>query len=200
MRRSPFQIAVGFTILSGCLAAQQPPSPPPGLSLGQRAVFQLESTFSPTAFLASSASAGINQWRDHPWEWGQGMAGYGRRFAYRFARHGVAQGIELGVGALLGEDPRYFRSNRNGVWSRTRYALRHTFIVAGNGGEERFAISRMTGHYGSAWIANTWLPARLTGPGDVILRGTISIGWDAARNLFSEFWPDIRRKLPGSRR
>ncbi len=171
------------------------------MTFRERAGFQVQSAANPLSLLVAGFSAGINQWRDHPSEWGQGMSGYGRRFGYRLARHGVSQGIEFGVGAVLGEDPRYHPSNRAGFWPRTWYAVSRSFVARRNGGNT-FAFSRMAGHYGSAFIANTWLPERLTQPGDALARGTVSIGWDAAKNVFLEFWPDLKRKFfqPKNRR
>ncbi len=113
------------------------------LTFNARVNLHLRCLVSPRGLLLSGAAAGINQWRDHPWEWGQGAAGYGRRYAYRTARHGAKHGIEFGAGELLGEDPRYHRSAERGFWRRTRYAVAHTFIARGRDGEDRFAFARM---------------------------------------------------------
>jgi hypothetical protein len=41
--------------------------------------------FGPFHFLMAGAQAGITQWQDNPREWGQGAAGYGRRFGNYYA-------------------------------------------------------------------------------------------------------------------
>ena len=40
----------------------------------------VKNTVGPFRLVVSAASAGIDQWRDRPEEWGQGMKGYGRAF------------------------------------------------------------------------------------------------------------------------
>ena len=39
----------------------------------------LKNAFSPSSLAESGASAGIDQWSNHPVEWGQGSTGYARR-------------------------------------------------------------------------------------------------------------------------
>ncbi|MEK7405993.1 MAG: hypothetical protein AAB225_12865 [Acidobacteriota bacterium] len=185
--------AAALLAAGGRLAAQQE------LTFHARLDTHLQCLISPRGLLLSGAAAGINQWRDHPWEWGQGAAGYGRRYAYRNARHGARHGIELPVGALLGEDPRYHRSGERGFWKRTRYAIAHTIIARGRDGKDHFASARLASLYGSAFLANTWYPDRLNTTRHALARGTISVGWGVAENVFDEFWPDIKRKLFGRR-
>src|SRR5690349_13147899 len=46
----------------------------------------VKSTVGPFRLAWTGVSAGIEQWRDHPEEWGQGMKGYGKRYASSFGQ------------------------------------------------------------------------------------------------------------------
>jgi hypothetical protein len=157
--------------------------------------FYLRKTYGPIGIGRSLFLAGINQWRDDPTEWGQGMEGYGRRFASKFAHHTVRRTIQLGAGIWLREDPRYFRSERTGFWPRTSYAVAQTFITRKDDGGSRLAISRLIAVFGAALISRTWQPEDNRTVKNGLTNGAISLGWDIGNKIFEEFWPDIRRRL-----
>jgi hypothetical protein len=76
-----------------------------------------------------------------------------------------------------------------------RHALAHTVITRNDSGGREFAVWRFAGNYGAQFVSNAWRPERYTGVSDTLGRGTVSIGYDAASNLFKEFWPDIRKHV-----
>src|SRR5947209_2995410 len=51
-----------------------------------------------------------------PDEWGRGTSGVARRYAEREADVAISNTIEAGLGAIWGEEPRYIRSGRKGIW------------------------------------------------------------------------------------
>jgi hypothetical protein len=171
------------------------PQPEPPFTLTQRYEKLLWTVAGPGAVIKTAAVAGIAQWRDKPPEWGQGMDGYGRRVGYRFLRRAVNNSIEFSVGALIGEDPRYFRSKSPAFWGRIGHAAGSAFVSPVEGGGRRVAFARFSGAYGGAWISNAWYPERLHSPGAVLRRGSYSLGGEILGNLWREFWPDVRRKL-----
>jgi len=61
-------------------------------------------TFGPQDLLKRSALAGIAQWRNHPPEWEQGLAGYGCRFSSSYGQHAIKKTIQFSIGAALKED------------------------------------------------------------------------------------------------
>jgi hypothetical protein len=173
-------------------------APPPAdhhLTLGQRAGMYALASVGPMSFLSAAVSAGVNQWRDEPPEWGQGGAGLGRRFGGRMAVNATGNAIEFGASALLGEDTRYFPSGRKGVAGRASYALIRTFVAPRQDGRRTLAASRFIGAYGSAFLANTWYPDRVSNTPSALRRGSWSILAGAGGNVFKEFWPDIKRRL-----
>jgi hypothetical protein len=152
----------------------------------------------PGSLFTAGLGAGIGQWRDEPPEWGQGGAGYGRRFGNHMAANALKQAISFGAGAALREDPRYFRSGKKGLWPRAWSAIERTFIIPKQGGGDGLAYSRLLGAYGGGFLSNTWYPGR-GGPAEAVLRGSIMLGGDVGGNLFREFWPEIRTRVFGKR-
>lgn len=58
------------------------------------------------------------------------------------------------------------------------------------------AWGRFAGAVGSNVVQNTWLPSRLTTPKETALRIASSLLGRLASNVWLEFWPDLRRRLP----
>jgi hypothetical protein len=165
------------------------------LSVGDKAKLHAYRVYAPSGFLKSSVSAAYNQWDNDPPEWGQGMAGYGRRYGHRILNRGVENVIGFGVVAALKEDPRYFYSGEQGVWRRVKYAVWSTLTTRTDSGGRRFSTWRFAGNYGATLVSNSWRPASESTFRQAMERGTLSIGYDVASNVFKEFWPDIRRKI-----
>jgi hypothetical protein len=155
----------------------------------------LRSTYGPASFGYSFAGSWINQARDTVPEWGQGMEGYGKRFGSSYGQKVVKDSIRLGLVEMLHEDPRYFASGRSGIWQRTEYAIGQTFISHKDSGGTRLAYSRFLSGFAASYVAHQWYPDAYHTTGDYLVGGGISFGLDVAKNVWSEFWPDVRRRL-----
>ena len=59
------------------------------LSTGEKASLFGHRVIAPSAFAKTAFTAGIDQAKNAPKEWGQGVAGYGRRFAHKYANRGM---------------------------------------------------------------------------------------------------------------
>jgi hypothetical protein len=165
------------------------------LSPKEKLVFYLDASFGPVGLVGSGLSAGINQWRDYPREWGQGAEGYGRRFASSLGQSAVKNSIRFVTATALHEDPRYFASDRRDFSHRVGHAIASVFVTRTDRGGRRFNAAGLAGTVGSEFISNQWYP-RCIGTTNDALRGTaITLGLDAARNLAREFWPDVRKLL-----
>ena len=152
-------------------------------------------TIVPSGFGKSILTAAIAHWQDSPEEWGQGMAGFGRRYGHRLLNRAAENAIGLGVTAALRQDPRYFRNPEASGGRRVLHALTQVVVTRTDGGGKTFAAWRFAGNYGGQFVSNTWRPERQRGFGDTMVRGSFSLGLDAASNVFKEFWPDIRRRV-----
>jgi hypothetical protein len=168
-------------------------NPPRPLTVGGKLRFYLKAAYGPGSLLGKAAMSGLAQWRNDPAEWGQGMEGYGRRFASRVGQGTVDNSIRFGLGAALREDPRYFPSERKGVLPRTGHALASTFVTRTDSGGRTFAISRFAGTLGGAFASNTWHPAREDDTYHAFGRAGITVAIDAGMNVAREFWPDVKK-------
>jgi hypothetical protein len=158
--------------------------------------FHLKRTVGPLALVGDAAYAGILQEADAPTEWGQGGSGYGKRFASTVACSGIHSALAFGLDSTLHEDPRYFRSVPGGFWRRTGHAFRETILTHTDQGAETLSIWRFGSAYGAAYLSNQWYPGRLNTVKLGFAEGSLQVGFDLVSNLASEFWPDLRRKLP----
>ena len=107
----------------------------------------------------------------------------------------ISNAIESGLGAAWGEDPRYFRSGRTGVWVRVRYAAKTVFVARRRDGHVAPAWARYAGGIGSNLVANTWLPPSATTASQNVRRIGNGFLGRFVSNLWLEFWPDVRRRL-----
>lgn len=172
----------------------QTPSTQP-LSVRGKLRFYLDKNFGPAGLLRSAFSAGLNQWRDYPTEWGQGAEGYGRRLASCLGQNTVKNTIRFVTATALREDPRYFPSEQKGFSRRVGHALASVFVTRTDSGGRRFAVSEFAGVVGSKFIANQWYPPRVATTNDALRGSAVTLGYDAAWNLAKEFWPDIKKAL-----
>ena len=117
------------------------------------------------------------------------------RYGHRMANRGVESAIGFGVAAALRQDPRYFRKPNAGIKARMGNAFSQAVVTHTDRGAKTFAAWRVAGSYGAQFVSNAWRPESERGVGDTMVRGTLSIGYDATANLFKEFWPDIKRRV-----
>jgi hypothetical protein len=147
---------------------------------------------SPTGFAKSAFTASISK---SPEEWGEGMEGFGKRYGNKIINRTVENGIGFLVAVPLHQDPRYVRSTESGFWRRIRHGLVYTVLTPTDDGGRTFATWRFAGNYGAQFISNSWRPERYRTVSDALRRGTVSIGYDAASNVFKAIWPDIKRTV-----
>lgn len=163
-------------------------------TLEERWKWYVRDTYGPGALFRTGFVAAMDQSDNDPPEWGQGMAGYGRRAASRYGRFALQETLELGGGMLLGEDPRYHPCRCTGFFRRSGHALLSTVVTRNREGNPTFAFARVGAVYGGSMLAtHLWYPSRYTAAGDGFRLGNISLGVSGGVNLIREFWPDIKR-------
>jgi hypothetical protein len=165
------------------------------MSPGSKVRYNLVEAVKPTDFLQTALGSGLAQWRDAPFEWGQGWEAYGKRYGSRFAQHLVKRSVMLGIQAVDGEDPRRIRSEHTGLWARTKDAVKFTFVAQKDDGTRGFAYSRVAGSYAGGFISRQWHPQRLHTFSSGLASGSISVGVEAGMSVLNEFMPDILRKM-----
>ena len=163
------------------------------LSNTQRGQIYIRQTFlTAGSYVARAFSAGIDQARGEPADWGGGFAGYGRRYAARYGEFVVQSSILAGGNALLGYEPRYDFCLCDGFWPRTRHAISRNFVAYNRSERDlRPQVPMYGGAFAAGLLYNTWLPGQHN-----IWRGgaysTLSqAGIGSGYNFVSEFALDI---------
>lgn len=157
--------------------------------------------------------SGISQWEDSEPGFGQGAAGYAKRYGAAFA-DGTIENFFTGaiVPSVLHQDPRYFQLGHGSFMHRTLYAMSRNLITRTDSGKSQFNYSEVVGGALSAAISTyTYHPKShvFSTPNppyyrfvasDRTFKNTLSVwgtqyGYDTLTLVVKEFWPDIRRKL-----
>lgn len=141
--------------------------------------------------------AGISQAENSEPGYGQGAAGYFKRFGAATADGTIENFMTSAVfPSLLRQDPRFFQSGKGGFWRRTGYAVSRVFVTRTDSGHSQANYSEIFGSALSAGISTySYHPHA-----DRTLRNTASVwgtqvGYDTITYVVKEFWPDIRRKI-----
>jgi hypothetical protein len=141
--------------------------------------------------------AGISQAEDSEEGFGQGAAGYGKRFGAYFA-DGTIENYLTGaiLPSLLRQDPRYFQLGKGTFLHRTGYSISRIFVTRTDSGGQQFNYSEVVGSALASGISTySYHPrADRTLPNALSVWGT-QVGYDTITLVVKEFWPDIRRKL-----
>ena len=139
--------------------------------------------------------AGFGQLNNANPSFGQGLAGYGRRWGTSYADQAIGNMMTEGFfPTMLREDPRYFRRGHGGVWSRTFYAATRVFVTRTDSGGKRFNFSEVVGNATGVAISNAYYPDNRSAA-EAAEKLSMQIGIDAASQVLKEFWPDIKRKF-----
>ena len=147
----------------------------------------VKNTVGPFRLARTAFSAGVDQWRDNPEEWGQGMKGYGKRFASSFGRNAVQQSVRYGLDEALGLDTSFKRSNREGVLDRVKHAFLENVTSRTKSGRRVISAPRLVGVYTGAIVATeTWYPDRYSYK-DGLRMGTGTLITGFGINLVREF-------------
>jgi len=155
---------------------------------GERFDRFVKDTVGPMRLTRTAVAAGLNQWRDTPEEWGQGMKGYGRRYASSFGRNLVQQSVTYGLDEAFGLDTEFHRSSREGFGARVKHAFLETITSRTKSGKRVVSAPRLAGVYTGAIVATeTWYPERYSYK-DGLRMGTSTLITSFGINLVREFF------------
>src|SRR5437879_76559 len=161
-----------------------------------RAKWFAVSTVGPNSvFLAGPLSAGWGTLLNRPEEYGPSWEGFGKRYGMRLTGVSTGNAIEATLGAVWGEDPRYFRSPDREFGSRVKHIVKATFTAPGVDGRWRPAYARYAGIVGGNFLSNTWRAQSDNSASDAAVRCVSGIAGRMAGNAFAEFWPTIKKKV-----
>jgi hypothetical protein len=166
------------------------------ISWKQKFAITAKGTFDPYEFAMVGIVSGIRQAENAYPSFGQGMAGYGKRYGAAFADQADGNIMVGGVfPSLLRTDPRYFRLGREGHFHRFLYAFSRIFVTRKDSGGNTFNVSELAGNATAIGISNAYYPAANRSLSSNLSNWGTQVSIDAFGNELKEFWPDIHRYL-----
>jgi len=168
----------------------------PPLTAGGKFHLFVKSAFDPFQYVAAGLQAGISQATNEFPGYGQGAAGYGKRYGATVADQ-VSSGFfsNFFYPVLLKEDPRYFRLGEGTVKHRIEYAFAQEFVTHKDSGGRTFNFSNVLGAVSAGGLSNLYYPSSDRGFGLTMSRAAIALLYGSAGGLVDEFYPDVQRKL-----
>ncbi|HXY03380.1 MAG TPA: hypothetical protein VEI49_07350 [Terriglobales bacterium] len=165
----------------------------------QRADVYFHQTFlTAGTYVLRGFTAGIDQARGVPSQWGGGIDGYGRRFASRYGQFIIGNTLHSVGNAALGYESRYDLCRCTGLWPRTRHAIMRNFMTYNRTEHElRFAAPLYAGSFSAGMISSVWFPRTHDVWRDGAYAALQQAAWGSASNWVSEFAIDILRKVTG---
>ena len=163
------------------------------LTREQKLRIAAKDSFDYPLILVGAAYAGLYQLENSHPEFGQGAAGYFRRFGTSYADQAIGNMMTEGfMPILLKQDPRYFRKAEGSTSSRIGYALSRILVTRTDSGKEAFNYSEVIGNGIAAGIGLSYYPDNRDVP-DYLQNWGTELATDAASQVLKEFWPDIKR-------
>ena len=197
----PFQKTVAF--FAGPLERKSvhPPHYKPGavlcsLELKDKFFLFVRDSYDPGTFLAAGFFAGINQAQNQDPTFGQGAAGYGKRFGTSYADQASFRFFkDFAYPSIFGEDPRYYRLSQGSGGRRFLHALDHAFVAHRDNGNRMFNFSDWLGTASAVSLSNVYHPGNERGFVPSAERLGYRVLSDMGFDVLREFWPEISRKL-----
>lgn len=172
------------------VAVQQRP-----LDRSARLRWLVGSTVGPKSLAAGVISSAWGTAFNNPEEYGPHWDGFGKRYGMRLTGVAASNALEVGIGSLRDEDPRYAAVGRGKIWSRVGNAAKYTVVAKRSDGSTTLAYARYAGIAGSNFLSNTWRVESESTTGAALQRTGLGFVGRFASNLFDEFWPDVRNRI-----
>jgi len=165
------------------------------LSPHQKFHIFVEQTYSVYTFANTAFDAGWAQMTDDWPAYGQGAAGYGKRYGALLANHEAGSFFENFLfPTLLRQDPRYFRmGDGHSIFARVPYAMSRVLITRSDSGHGTFNSSLLLGLLFVDGLTNSYYPRPQRGLGETMSRFGGGVLSSAETNLLREFMPDMVR-------
>ena len=164
------------------------PDAPP-LNASQKFRLAFKTITDPVTFGIVGAIAGVQQSQNDFSGYGQGAAGYAKRYGASYAD--LVSGAIIGgaiLPSLLKQDPRYFYKGTGSKRSRFFYAIANSVICKGDNGRWQANYSNILGSLAAGGISNLYYPASdRRGATLTFETAAIGIGVTGAVNVLQEF-------------
>jgi hypothetical protein len=166
------------------------------MTVGDKFRLFINNDIDPASYMSAAWDAGWAQLdRDDP-GFGQGAAGYGRRYSAAVADNVQSDffGIFL-FPSIFHQDPRYFRMGQGSAKARLGHALAHRFVARSDSGEPMFNYSEWLGTASSKALGNLYHPGNPRGFGPTASRVGLSVSNGVAWDVLREFWPELAHRF-----
>ncbi len=162
----------------------------PPLTAGQKFRLAWKNVADPGNLALVGTVAGFQQAANSFPGYGQGAAGYGRRYGADLGN--LVAGTYMGgavLPSIFHQDPRYFYKGTGTTKSRFLYAISRAFICRGDNGHSQPNFSGVLGDLSAGAISNLYYPASdRHGAGVTFTNGLLAIGGDMLNGVFQEFF------------
>jgi len=153
----------------------------------------------PSSFVIAGIIAGGEQANNSFPGYGQGAAGYARRFGAAYGDFFIGTYISNAVlPSILKQDPRYFYKGKGTIKSRILYAMERSVMARGDNGHMQPDYSGILGSLAAGGISNLYYPEGSRHGFETTLNNTlIGIATSAGVNILQEFvFPKVTPKKP----
>lgn len=185
-----------FYLLPNFLTLENAGNVPP-LTAGGKFKVVAEGSFDYVEIFWYGALSGLSQLENSEAGYGQGAAGYGKRYG-AYAADGTIENFMVGavLPSILHQDPRFYQMGRGGFLHRTGYAMSRIFVTRSDSGKAQFNFSEIFGSAISSGISTySYHPHDERNVPNTLSVWGSQVGYDTLTLVVKEFWPDIRKKL-----
>ncbi len=163
---------------------------PDAAPLSPKQKFELawKSVSDPITIVGVGALAGIQQAADQYGGYGQGAAGYARRFGATYGDVFIGTFLDSAVlTSLLKQDPRYFYRGTGTTRSRLLYALGNSVMCRGDNKRYQPNYSAILGSFATTGISFLYLPASDRSAELYFQNSLVRIATGSLAGIFQEF-------------
>jgi hypothetical protein len=164
------------------------------ISSKYKVTIALKDSFAYQLAATGAIYAGIYQLENSHPQFGQGVAGYVRRFSTSYADQVIGNMMTEGfLPILFREDPRYFRKGSGSTKGRLWYAVSRIVVSRTDNGNPTFNFAEIVGNGVSSGIGLGYY-SDSRDVHDYVQNWGTQLGTDAISQILKEFWPDIKRR------
>ena len=169
------------------------------LTAKQKFRFAVRGTFDPVSMAGVGFGAGIEQATNAYAGYGQGAAGYAKRFAAKFADGRSSDFLTHAVfPSLLHQDPRYYYQGSGSAKSRLAHAVASAFLARSDTGLTVPNYSYLLGDLGSAALSNLYYPKANRGASLVFTIAAVGLAGRIGGNILREFSKRLTTNVPSN--
>lgn len=156
----------------------------------------LRDSYDPTTFMAAAFNAEQEQAADRDPSFGQGAAGFSKRFATSYTDEATTRFFkDFAFPTLFREDPRYYRLGHGSTKRRMLGAAMHAFVAHQDNGRQMFNFSEWLGTTSAVAMSNLYHPGNKRGFSPAAEGVGFSVLTDMGFDMLREFWPEIAHKF-----